>query len=91
MEEAEGGLEGIAEEAEGNGNELEDNDEGDKGGPNEVRSVDEVGIVGSVSKTKGEIETKGVGVFTVCEAEISCGEVETNSDEVNKSPGDESE
>ena len=59
MVEVEGGLEGIAKEAEGNGNELEDNDEGDKGGPNEVRRVDEVGIVGCVSKTRGDIETKG--------------------------------
>ena len=34
--EAEGGLGGIAEELEGNGSELEDNDEEDKGSPNEV-------------------------------------------------------
>ena len=39
----------------------------------------------------GESETKGVEVATVCEAGISRGEVETNSDEVNESPNDEFE
>ena len=51
-------------------------------------------MVGCESETRGGIETKGVEVFTSCEAKISCGEVEMNSDEageVNESPSEESE